>query len=474
MAKGNGVYSYMVDWLGELGYAPDTRMAGAIAEWEGWYAARNAWYDYTVQRGQETFPVHRESLHPAAAVAEEWSNLLMNERLDITSPDEEMAGVIGRHFAGFGVGQAEFVARSFALGTGAWAISAGGVSGDGLANPHADIRIAGYTGGQVMPLTWSADGCTQCAFASRVEVGGKDYDQCQVHVLVGGTYHILTQLFDTKGHRRTYPDEVLPDLDTKSPLPTFAIVRPSTPNTLFESCAMGASVFAKGISAIKATDEALTSFLTHMRVGRPKMFVADTMVAKRKVKAPDGTDKTVYDAFGEADDIVYRVPPGEEGAKQMDVIQPSLCVAENEEAVSAGLKMLALTCGLGDNYWSWDGKAGLKTATEVVSDSSMLVRSLRKHQNALERSVVRLVRGVAGVCRHLCGTPVDPCAEVRIDFDDSIITDVNTDKNMALAEISILGVPALIRRYLVQYHDFTEEEAAEAVPDEAAAADPGY
>ena len=51
MAKGNGVYSYMVDWLGELGYAPDTRMAGAIAEWEGWYAARNAWYDYTVQRG---------------------------------------------------------------------------------------------------------------------------------------------------------------------------------------------------------------------------------------------------------------------------------------------------------------------------------------------------------------------------------------------------------------------------------------
>ncbi len=119
-------------------------------------------------------------------------------------------------------------------------------------------------------------------------------------------------------------------------------------------------------------------------------------------------------------------------------------------------------------------QASIHAAREGSATSSMLVRSLRKHQNTLERSVVRLVRGVAGVCRRLCGTPVDPRAEVRIDFDDSIITDVNTDKNMALAEISILGIPALIRRFLVQYHDFTEEEAAEAVPDEAAATDPGY
>ncbi len=474
MADGNGVYAYMVDWLSEMGYSPDTRMAGAIAEWEGWYAARNGWYDYTVQRGQDDFPVHRESLHPAAAVAEEWSNLLMNERLDITSPDEAMSSVIERHFSGFGVGQAEFVAKAFALGTGAWAISAGGVSDDGLANPHADIRIAAYTGGQVMPLTWSGDGCLQCAFASRVEIGGRDYDQCQAHVLAGGTYHILTQLFDTTSHRRATRDDVVADLDTKSPLPTFAIVRPACPNTLFSSSAMGASVFAKGISAIKATDEALTSFLTHMRVGRPKLFVADTMVAKRKVKGPDGRDKTVYDAFGEADDIVYRVPPGEEGASQMEVVQPSLCVAENEEAVNAGLKMLALTCGLGDNYWSWDGKSGLKTATEVVSDSSMLARSLRKHQNSLERSVIRLVRAVAGVCRHLCGTPVDTAAEVVIDFDDSIITDTQADKNMALTEISMLGIPALTRRYLVEHHKFTEEEALAAVPDQAPDADPGY
>ena len=105
----------------------------------------------------------------------------------------------------------------------------------------------------------------------------------------------------------------------------------------------------------------------------------------------------------------------------------------------------------------------------------MLVRSLRKHQNALERSVVRLVRGVAGVCRHLCGAPVDPCAEVRVDFDDSIITDVNTDKNMALAEISILRVPALKRKYLRDYCGFTEEDALAAVPDGAVAViGPGY
>ena len=467
----SGTPSHMVEWLRDLGYEPDTRMAPAIAEWEGWYAASNGFYDYTVQRGQDSFPVHRETLRPAALVADEWSNLLMNERLGISSPDRAMAAIIEEHFAGFGVGQAEFVAESFALGTGGWALGASGVSADGMANPHAEIAETRHVGSQVMPLTWSGGDCTQCAFASRVEIGGKDYDQCQAHVLRDGTYHILTQLFDTESHRRVMPEGVAADLDTRSPWPTFALVRPAVPNTLFRSCAMGASVFSRGVSAVKATDEALTSFLVHMRVGRPKLFVADTMVAKRKVKGADGKERTVHDAFGEADDIVYRVPPGAEDSKQMEVVQPELRTAECEDAVSAGLKMLALTCGLGDNYWSWDGKTGLKTATEVVSDSSMLARSLRKHQNALEKSVKSLVRGMAGMCRGVCGTPVDPEAEVSVDFDDSIITDTQSEKDAMLAEIAAGVVPPWM--YMVRFYGKTEDEARAALPAQAVI-DPGY
>ncbi len=104
----------------------------------------------------------------------------------------------------------------------------------------------------------------------------------------------------------------------------------------------------------------------------------------------------------------------------------------------------------------------------------MLARTLKKHQNVLRKSIGELVRGVAGVCRHLCNTAVDPMAEVSIDFDDGIITETQTDKNTALTEISVLGIPALKRKYLTDYCGFSEEEAEAAVPDQAPAIDPGY
>lgn len=482
MAEERGTYAFAIEWLRMLGYYPDVRMAGVIARYWGWYTADNRWYHYRARRGFKLFRSDRETLHPAALAAEAWSDLLMNEKLEIAAEDDGMRVVLEAHFGNFGVAQADFTTRAFALGTGAWAIGVDDVSDDGMMHPDARVKIEDYDAHQVMPITWSADSCTQCAFVTRVELGGRDYDQCQAHVLLDGTYHILTQLFDVKSHRMVFPEGVTSDLDTKSPHKTFALVRPAVPNQHFSYCAMGASVFDKGVSAIKATDEALTSLLAHLRVARPKMFVADELIEKKArrgadgkpLKGADGKPVTEYYAFGEADDIVFRTPPGPEGVDPLKVVQPDMRIADNERAINTGLKMLSLTCGLGDQYWAWDHKDGLKTATEVVSDSSMLARTLKKHQNALRGSIAELVRGVAGVCKHLCGTSVDPSAPISIDFDDSIITDTQTDKNMALTEISVLGIPALKRKYLRDWHNFSEDEALEAVPDQAAVLDPGF
>ena len=462
-------FPFMVDWLESLGYSPDTRMGGKIAEWMGWYNASNDWYSYETVREFSKFTLKRDTLNPAALVAEAWSDLLMNEKLDIKSDDEEMTGILDEHFAGFGVGQADFTALSFGEGTGAWAIRVDKVSDDGMLHPDAEIGIDEAEAPNILPLTWSDNDCTQCAFATRVEIGGKDYDQCQAHVLKDGTYHILTQLFDVDRHSPVTVEGVIADLDTKSAHPTFALVKPAVPNMNFSHCAMGASVFSKGISAIKAVDEALTSFLVHMRVGRPKVFVSETMIKKQTKKGADGKSYTIYSAFGEADDIVFRTAPTDEGKQPMTVVQPEMRIAENEQAINAGLKMLSLTCGLGDNYWSWDHKNGLKTATEVVSDSSMLARSLRKHQNALEKSITRIVRGVAGVAHGIKGYPVDPNAAISIDFDDSVITDVQTDKNVMMSEIAAGLVPKWV--FAKTFYNLSEEEARRWVEDIESAGD---
>lgn len=474
MAEKRGGYGFARRWLKELGYSPDERMADTINRYWGWYTADNDWYHYREQRGESFYRVDRQTLHPAALVAEAWSDLLMNEKLAITSDNGAMQEALDAHMAGFGVAQADFVTRAFAMGTGAWALSVSNASDDPMIHPDAVVAIECYDAHQVLPLTWSADSCTQCAFVTRVEVGGKDYDQVQAHVIIDGTYHILTQLFDTKSHRKVEDEAIMADLDTRSAHPTFAMVKPAVPNTHYSYCAMGASVFEKGISAIRAVDEAVTSMVIHERVARPKIFVDEGLIKKTTSKDDEGNKTTTFTAFGEADDIVYRTAPGPEDADPMRVVQPDMRADEHERAINTGLKMLSITCGLGDQYWSWDKAGGLKTATEVVSDSSMLARTLRKHQNALQKSIRALAAGIAGICNGLCGKPVDPDAPVSVSFDDSIITDTQTDKNMALTEISVLGIPELKRKYLVNWCGFTPEEAAAAVPDAVTLADEGF
>lgn len=473
MAEKRGAYSYMADWLAQMGYSPDERMAGVVDGYWGWFTADNAWYHYRQRRNFRTFTLERETLGPASLAAETWSDLLMNERLSITSPDAAMARFIDERFSGFGLDSADFVSRAFALGTGGWAVDVRGVSGDGLQHPGASVEVTEYDATQIIPLTYSARDCQQCAFASRVEVGGRDYDQCQAHVLRGGTYHIVTQLFEPRSHVPVRVEGVAEDLDTGSPHKTFSLVRPAVPNKHFSYCAMGASVFDGAVGAIKAVDEALTSLLTHLRVAKPRMFVDREIVDV--VTETDASGKKVrrYAAFGEADDTVFMMRTGNEGAEQMRVVQPDPRVEENTEAINTGLKLLSLKCGLGNGYWSWDMHNGITTATEVVSDSAALAKSLKRHQNNMTKSIRDIVRGVAGVCVGLGVDRLDPCAEVDVDYDDSVITDTQTDKSMALAEIAALGVPELKQRYLVRWCGFTEEEAAAAVPSEQVV-DEGY
>ncbi len=80
------------------------------------------------------------------------------------------------------------------------------------------------------------------------------------------------------------------------------------------------------------------------------------------------------------------------------------------------------------------------------------------------------MRGVAGICRGVCGAPVNAEAEVSVDFDDGVITDTAADKQTMLAEIAAGVVPKWM--YLVAFFKKSEEEARAMLPE--AVLDPGF
>jgi hypothetical protein len=459
MAEKRGDNSHIVSWIAKQGYTPDTRMQQFVDVYWGWLTSNNNWYHYSERRGFRVYKRERTSLCPAFMAADEWSSLIMQEQTLISSTDSARNDFLAEHFGDFALDNAEHITRGFGLGTCGWALEPRNMTDDAVV-PDAEIAIQQYDATQIIPLTYSASECGQCAFVGRVEIGGRDYDQCQMHVTIQGERHIVTQLFDIKTRKPANVPGIVADLNTHAAKPTFALFRVAASNDHFGYCAMGASVFDKAIGAIKGVDEAWTSFNTHLRVGEPKVFVDSTMIEQKTEKGDDGSFTKSYYAFGKAGDIVFKMRKGEEG-KAIDVVQPELCVDETSAAIQEALNALSITCKLGKGYFRWDAHTGVKTAKEVVSDYSMLARNIKRQQNAMRKTIVGLVEGYIELANSIKGAGI-PDGDTVVTFDDSVITDTETDRAEMRADIA-QGIAAEWE-YRARFYGESEEDAKAHVP----------
>lgn len=83
--------------------------------------------------------------------------------------------------------------------------------------------------------------------------------------------------------------------------------------------------------------------------------------------------------------------------------------------------MLGDLTGFGISYFDiQDSRGFIKTATEVSSDNSALMRNIRRHENVLEVAITDIARAVMCVSRDF-GENIPEEGSVRVQYDDSII-----------------------------------------------------
>ena len=89
-------------------------------------------------------------------------------------------------------------------------------------------------------------------------------------------------------------------------------------------------------------------------------------------------------------------------------------------AIQTNLDLLSIKLGLGDEYFKFEQNVAAKTATEVISESSDLYRTIQKHEQILRDSITELIMSIVeiGNASNLFSIK-DP--KIAIDFDDSII-----------------------------------------------------
>ena len=121
-----------------------------------------------------------------------------------------------------------------------------------------------------------------------------------------------------------------------------------------------------------------------------------------------------------------------------------LRVEEHVEAMNTHLSILCLQLGFSAGAFTFDVHGGLKTATEVISEASKTYKTVKTHQAQIREAIKRLVDNIIAVaCMYGVdfegedvSAMVEGGYEVKIQFDDSIIQDRQTNINEGVMLVS--------------------------------------
>ena len=393
-------------------------------EWDRWMRAVGEFYDYRDTDGfGRVYQVHRHSIMPAMRVCREWGSLLLDEKTVVACERQACTDWLGSLLSttGFWGRAQETVGRAFGLGTGAFAVW--------MDVGRRLVRVRHYDARMVVPLSWDAEGVRVCAFVTRCFSRGALLDQLQMHVVGGdGAYRIRTVCFDADGREGAVPG-VAADVATGYASPTFGIVRPAVQNTRVDFSLYGQSVFADAVDAVQSVDLAYDAPVNEVDAGKMRVFLSDVMFDQERTK--DG--RRVPIPFGKGDCTVFKKVMSTE-----DTIQefaPALRTEAQGKAFRLALQVLGDLCGLGVNYFDLDNVGYVKTATEVSSDNSALMRNVRKNENALKGALAGVAHALLACARHMSeGLPDE--GGVSVIYDDSIVQDTASEKRQDMDEVA--------------------------------------
>ena len=390
-----------------------------IELWKKWYSGKvPAVHNYTQYNGRRKLRRTRKSLGLAKTVSEDWANLLLNEKFQIgvdkaSAKKKIDAVLVANEFA---KRANQLVELAFALGTGAFVEY---LDGD-------DVKIDYIRAGMIYPISWDNGRVQECAFASERTTGKQKKVYLNIHRLEAGKYVIENHMFDRNGSVLTetdLPDEVLPEVRTGSAIPRFQIFSPNIANNIDPDSPLGISVYANALDQLESADLVYDSYCNEFRLGRKRITVPISMA--RMAMEEDGTSTPVFD---DNDTEFYAVPQDDKSENKIQEHNMEIRSEAHDTGIQTMLNLVSWKTGSGGKRYVFRRDGQVRTATEVISENSDLYRNLKKHELSLEAALLGMIDSIADLL-HL------GAVKASISFDDSIISDTDSDKMTFLQEI---------------------------------------
>lgn len=453
----------------------DSSFYTQIRLWESWYKGNvQKFHNYKVYNGRNTIRCKRLSLGMAKKVSEDMADLLLNERVKITvgnsGTTSDFVESVLKNNKFFTKGNQYQEIKAY-TGTVAYAVHVEDATVNEQGNLEGgQVKIKYVQAKNIFPISWENGSVKEVAFLFPKTINRKKYAIIQLHRLqdVEGVKEYVIKNNVVKCSAGA-GKEVLPDkwkelglgnlaaeIKTGSDKPQFVIDTLNIVNNADEDDTnpMGMAIFANSIDVLEKIDNEYDSYMNEFSLGRKRIFVSPEMLE----------DESGNPTFDENDLIFYKLPENTlTGEKPIVEVNMELRAEAHSKALNDDINFLSFKCGFGTERYKFE-KGTVTTATQVISENSDMYRTLQKHELILDDVIKELIRIIIrlGIYTGVSGISED--VEIKIDFDDSIIEDKQSERMQDMQDVSAGIMPHW--EYRSKWYHEDEETAKRNLPEQ--------
>lgn len=416
-----------------------------INVWRSWYDGKvKGFHDYKVYNGINRVSCERYTMGMGKKVCEDWANLLLNEKVNITLEGKQEQAFVDAVLSdnNFKVKANESQELKAALGTAAYVLRIEGALVDlqtcKLSGDAGTIKIDYCTADNIFPLSWDNGRVLECVFVSDKIANERKYKYLQIHRLQRGQYVIEHELYmDNNGELSRVNNTDVPGFEsvpnivyTGSDKPQFVIDRLNIVNNVDPTYPLGIAAFANAIDQLKGVDISYDSYVNEFVLGKKRIMVKPEAMTKEN-------GEPIFDA---SDTVYYVMPEDSQNESYITPIDMTLRTTEHNAGIQDMLNVLSSKCGFGENHYRYN-VGNITTATQVISENGSMFRTLKKHEIILEAVLIELCRLILKLGNTYMSAGLNEDVNISIDFDDSIIEDKDKDfsRDMQLLSMGILN-----------------------------------
>lgn len=288
-------------------------------------------------------------------------------------------------------------------------------------------------------------------------------------------YEITNTYLNEKGEELK-KDGIATNYTINSDIPLFSILKPAIANPLNNSKnntnGLGFSIYGTALDQLKTCDITYNNFAMDFYLGGKKVFYNKkiTSTKTRQIKDQNGnTKEEEYEVY--PDDVMKQQwrTYGDEMKNLKDnpaitEYNPELRVEEDVKGIQFALNTLSFKCGLGTDYYRFDGSKGIVTATQYLGDRQDLMDNANKHRNNVNAFVENICKGILLLGRILFKEKVTEECEVSVTDKDGFLVDTETEKKEFRQDIA-QGIRKLWE-YRVKFLGEDEVTAKAMIADE--------